>query len=227
MAGAPGGSVKMFYARVVKPAADRVLAGIGLVALSPLLLVLGIALRVKMGSPVVFRQVRIGWKDERFTFLKFRSMTGERDKDGKLLPDERRLTRFGQFVRSSSLDELPQLWNVVRGDMSLIGPRPLLPEYLPRYSAVQRRRHEVRPGITGWAQVKGRNAISWNEKFQFDVWYVDHVSLGLDLKILWMTLLAVAGKKGISQKGHATMPSFSGESDQAVSGGNSGYKNKS
>lgn len=166
-----------------------------------------------MGTPVVFRQTRIGLNNEPFLFMKFRTMTGERGCDGKLLPDELRLTPFGQFLRSSSLDELPQLWNVVRGDMSLIGPRPLLPEYLPRYSAFQRRRHDAAPGITGWAQVKGRNELSWNEKFRLDVWYVEHRSLQLDLRILWMTVLAVAGKKGISQKGQATMTAFLGGDD--------------
>ena len=203
----------MFYVNAVKPAADRILAGVGLLTLSPVLLVLAIAIRRKMGTPVVFRQTRIGLNNEPFLFMKFRTMTGERGCDGKLLPDELRLTPFGQFLRSSSLDELPQLWNVVRGDMSLIGPRPLLPEYLPRYSAFQRRRHDAAPGITGWAQVKGRNELSWNEKFRLDVWYVEHRSLQLDLRILWMTVLAVAGKKGISQKGQATMTAFLGGDD--------------
>jgi len=200
----------MIYTRAVKSAADRIMAAIGLAVVSPLMLVLAIAIRVRMGSPVVFRQTRIGLNDAPFLLLKFRTMTDEQVGDGTLLPDEKRLTPLGRFLRSSSLDELPQLWNVVRGDMSLIGPRPLLPEYLPRYSAFQRRRHEVKPGITGWAQVKGRNELSWQEKFQLDVWYVDHWGLLLDLRILWMTLRVVVGKKGISKKGHATMTAFLG-----------------
>ena len=207
----------MLYLHIVKPAADRILAGIGLLFLSPVMLCLWVAIRVRMGSPVVFRQTRIGLNDEPFMFLKFRSMTSEKGIDGKLLPDEQRLTPFGQFLRSSSLDELPQLWNVVRGDMSLIGPRPLLPQYLPRYSTFQRRRHEVLPGITGWSQVNGRNAISWEEKFKLDVWYVDHRSFRLDVETLWMTAASVLGRRGISRAGHATVPEFMGSA--ANSGG--------
>jgi sugar transferase EpsL len=142
---------------------------------------------------------------------KFRTMTGARDQTGKLLADEKRLTALGRFLRTTSLDELPQLWNVLKGEMTLVGPRPLLPEYLPRYNAFQRRRHEVKPGITGWVQVNGRNALTWEQKFDLDVWYVDHQSLGLDLKILWMTALKVIRRDGISQDGHATMPEFRGE----------------
>jgi lipopolysaccharide/colanic/teichoic acid biosynthesis glycosyltransferase len=204
----------MFYVRVVKPVMDRVLSIVGLVALSPILAILGIAIRRQMGTPVLFRQTRIGLNDEPFLFLKFRSMTGERDEQGNLLPDERRLTAFGKFLRSSSLDELPQLWNVIRGEMSLIGPRPLLPHYLPRYSAFERRRHELRPGITGWCQVNGRNGLSWEEKFKLDVWYVDHRSFFLDMRILRMTAGSVLGRKGISSKGHATMPEFMGSSER-------------
>ena len=200
----------MFYLRVVKPATDRCLAAIGLMALLPFMGVLAAAIRIQMGGPVLFRQVRIGLNDRQFGFLKFRSMTGERDIHGKLLPDEKRLTPFGKFLRASSLDEMPQLFNVVRGDMSLIGPRPLLPQYLPRYSAFERRRHEVKPGITGWAQVNGRNAISWENKLKLDVWYVDHRTLALDLRILWKTAASVVGRRGISRDGHATAPEFQG-----------------
>lgn len=200
----------MIYRRLLKPAADRLLAGLGLVVISPVFLVLALAIKKRMGSPVVFRQTRIGLHDREFLFMKFRTMTGERDSQGRLLPDEKRLTPFGQFLRSSSLDELPQLLNVLRGDMSLIGPRPLLPQYLPRYSAFQRRRHEVKPGITGWSQVNGRNSISWDEKLRLDVWYVDHQSFLLDMKILWLTVASVLVRRGISSEGYATMPEFKG-----------------
>jgi lipopolysaccharide/colanic/teichoic acid biosynthesis glycosyltransferase len=159
---------------------------------------------------VLFRQLRIGHREKVFTFLKFRTMTDVRDQTGKLLADEHRLTALGRFLRSTSLDELPQLWNVLKGDMSLVGPRPLLPEYLPRYTAFQRRRHEVRPGVTGWVQVNGRNSLTWEQKFELDVWYVDHRSLWLDARILWMTVLQVLRREGISQAGHATMPEFVG-----------------
>jgi len=200
----------MLYPRILKPVSDRIFAASGLLLLSPVLLIAALAIRMKMGTPVVFRQTRIGRLDKPFLFLKFRSMTDEKGADGKLLPDDKRLTPFGKFLRSSSLDELPQLWNVARGEMSLIGPRPLLPEYLPRYSAFERRRHEVSPGITGWAQVKGRNQLSWSEKFRLDVFYVDHLGLRLDLQILWMTVCAVLGRRGISQQGHVTMTPFLG-----------------
>lgn len=189
---------------------DRILAGAGLIVTLPAFLFLAMAIRSRMGSPIVFRQTRIGVNDACFGFLKFRTMTQERDDKGSLLPDEKRLTPFGHFLRASSLDEIPQLWNVVMGDMSLVGPRPLLPEYLPRYTAAQRRRHEVKPGITGLAQVKGRNSLTWEEKFALDVWYVDHCNLKLDLEIIWMTVIAVVKREGISQSGHATMPEFLG-----------------
>jgi len=180
-----------------------------------LLLPLGLALaglvRLRLGSPVLFRHVRPGLDGEPFTLLKLRTMRDLRDERGELLPDAVRLTPFGRFLRHTSLDELPELWNVVRGDLSLVGPRPLLLEYLPRYSRDQARRHEVRPGITGWAQVHGRNALSWEEKFDLDVWYVDHLSFGLDLRILLRTPLAVVRREGISAEGHATMPKFEGD----------------
>ena len=189
---------------------DRSLAGIGLVILSPLMLAFAGLIRVRIGKPVLFRLLRIGHREKVFTFLKFRTMTDVRDQTGKLLADEHRLTALGRFLRSTSLDELPQLWNVLKGDMSLVGPRPLLPEYLPRYTAFQRRRHEVRPGVTGWVQVNGRNSLTWEQKFELDVWYVDHRSLWLDARILWMTVLQVLRREGISQAGHATMPEFVG-----------------
>lgn len=175
----------------------------------PLLLLWGLV-RSKLGSPVLFRQVRPGLHGRPFIMVKFRTMTDERDAGGKLLPDAQRLTAFGRFLRVSSLDELPELWNVLRGEMSLVGPRPLLMEYLPLYSSEQARRHEVRPGITGWAQVNGRNAISWEERFKLDVWYVDHRSLWLDLRILWLTVRKVIVGEGISAQGEATMSHFRG-----------------
>ncbi len=162
------------------------------------------------GRPIFFRQVRPGLNGKPFIMYKFRTMTNERDGDGNLLPDDRRLTSFGRFLRSTSLDELPELINVLKGEMSLVGPRPLLMEYLPLYSTEQFRRHEVKPGITGWAQVNGRNAISWEDKFKFDVWYVDNQSFWLDIKILWMTLVKVFKREGISQAGQATMEKFEG-----------------
>ncbi len=177
---------------------------------SPLMALTALAVRLALGSPVLLRQVRPGLHGHPFTFLKFRSMTDARDAAGDLLPDALRLTAFGGCLRRSSLDELPQLINVLRGDMSLVGPRPLLMEYLPLYSPEQARRQNVLPGITGWAQVNGRNALSWDEKFALDVWYVDHLSFTLDLKILWLTFLNIIRPRGISQAGHATMPKFTG-----------------
>lgn len=166
--------------------------------------------RRKLGSPVLFKQVRPGLHGKPFKMVKFRTMTYERGTNGALLPDAQRLTSFGRYLRASSLDELPEMWNVLRGEMSLVGPRPLLMEYLPLYSPEQARRHEVRPGITGWAQVNGRNAISWVDKFALDVWYVDHRSLWLDVRILWLTLCKVFMRDGISAPGEATMPRFEG-----------------
>ena len=189
---------------------DLVLSFLGLVILSPVLLLIGLLVRLRLGSPVLFRQVRPGLHGEPFFTYKFRTMTDERDADGKLFPDKQRLTRFGKFLRSTSLDELPELMNVLKGEMSLVGPRPLLMEYLPLYSPEQARRHMVRPGITGWAQVNGRNAIEWEDKFRLDVWYVENRSFRLDLKILWMTLIKVFRREGISRDGHATMPFFKG-----------------
>lgn len=181
----------------------------GLILLSPLIGGIALLLRVTQGN-VLFRQQRPGIRGEPFTVLKFCTMNNKRDANGDLLPDSERLTKLGRTLRSLSLDELPQLWNVLRGDMSLVGPRPLLMQYLGRYTAEQARRHKVRPGITGWAQVNGRNAIRWEEKFALDVWYVDHVSFALDWRILWLTLLRVIRPQGISRDGHATMPEFLG-----------------
>lgn len=183
--------------------------GVLLVLALPLLLLAGVV-RHKLGSPVLFCQVRPGLRGHPFKMVKFRTMTDERGAGGELLPDALRLTRFGRFLRASSLDELPELWNVLRGEMSLVGPRPLLMEYLPLYSPDQARRHEVRPGITGWAQIHGRNAVSWDQRFQLDVWYVDHRSLWLDVKILWLTVRKVLVREGINAQGDATMPRFTG-----------------
>lgn len=189
---------------------DLVVCTLGLLALALALLALIYLVRRKLGSPVFFTQVRPGLHGKPFQMVKFRTMTDERGRDGQLLPDAVRLTPFGRFLRATSLDELPELWNVLKGDMSLVGPRPLLMEYLPLYSPVQARRHEVRPGITGWAQVNGRNALSWDDKFRLDVWYVDNQSLWLDIKILWMTVRKVLVREGISAAGEATMPRFTG-----------------
>ena len=194
----------------MKRLADLALALVGLVALLPLLLVLGLLVRRKLGSPVFFRQIRPGLAGAPFTMLKFRTMTDACDARGALLADAQRLTRFGHFLRATSLDELPELWSVLRGDMSLVGPRPLLMEYLPLYTPEQARRHEVRPGITGWAQVNGRNAISWEDKFRLDVWYVDNQSFWLDLRILFLTVARVVTGFGVSAPGEATMPRFTG-----------------
>lgn len=195
----------------MKRLSDLTAAAIAFLLIWPLLLALALLVRVKLGSPVLFTQLRPGLHGRPFRMYKFRSMTDARDSRGNLLPDEQRLTPFGKFLRSSSLDELPELINVLKGEMSLVGPRPLLMEYLPLYSPEQARRHEVRPGITGWAQVNGRNAISWREKFRLDVWYVDNRSFLLDLRILRLTLARVFKRDGISQAGQATMEKFQGD----------------
>lgn len=189
---------------------DIVLAAAALLLLFPLLIVLSLLIRSYMGAPVIFRQVRPGLNGAPFELLKFRTMRDAVDANGVPLPDGERLTPFGHFLRSTSLDELPELWNVLKGNMSLVGPRPLLMEYLPRYTDEQARRHEVRPGLTGWAQINGRNALSWEEKFALDVWYVDNQSMKLDLRILWLTILSVLRRDGISADGEATMPKFQG-----------------
>ncbi|MBP8150505.1 MAG: sugar transferase [Xylophilus sp.] len=189
---------------------DIVVSACALLVLALPLLVVVWLVRRKLGSPVFFTQVRPGMHGKPFKMVKFRSMTSERGPDGELLPDAMRLTPFGRLLRSTSLDELPELWNVLKGDMSLVGPRPLLMEYLPLYSPEQARRHEVRPGITGWAQVNGRNAISWEDKFKLDTWYVDNRSFWLDIKILWLTVKKVVVREGISAAGEATMSKFTG-----------------
>jgi len=189
---------------------DLLTATLSLLLLALPLGLLAWLIRSKLGSPVFFTQVRPGLYGTPLTIIKFRTMTDERGPDGQLLPDAERLTPFGRFLRDTSLDEVPGLWNVLRGDMSLVGPRPLLKEYLPLYTPEQARRHEVRPGITGWAQVNGRNAISWEEKFALDVWYVDNRTFWLDIKILWLTIKKVLVRDGISAQGEATMPRFTG-----------------
>jgi lipopolysaccharide/colanic/teichoic acid biosynthesis glycosyltransferase len=186
-----------------------------LILISPLLGLIGVLVWISMGRPVFFRQLRPGLHGKPFGLLKFRTMTEDRDAKDGWLPDEKRLTRIGRFLRSASLDELPELFNVLKGDMSLVGPRPLLMQYLHRYTPDQARRHEVKQGLTGWAQVNGRNAITWEEKFKLDVWYVDHQSLWLDLKIIGMTVLKVIRREGISEEGHATAEEFMGSHAKA------------
>jgi len=198
------------YTIFFKKVLDFILASIAMVLLSPIILILIILIKLKLGSPVFFKQQRPGYRGKLFTLYKFRTMTDERDTEGKLLSDENRLTKLGRFLRSSSLDELPEFINVAKGEMSFVGPRPLLVEYLPLYSEIQMRRHDVKPGITGWAQINGRNELSWLEKFELDVWYVDNISFILDIKILWLTLCKVLSREGISQKGKATMEKFTG-----------------
>jgi lipopolysaccharide/colanic/teichoic acid biosynthesis glycosyltransferase len=194
------------------------LAVLALLVLTVPLLVIASIVRFKLGSPVLFTQTRPGLYGQPFKMIKFRTMTDQRDFNGRLLPDAERLTSFGRFLRASSLDELPELWNVLRGDMSLVGPRPLLMEYLPLYSAEQARRHEVRPGITGWAQVNGRNSLSWDEKFKLDVWYVDNQNIWIDIKILFMTVRKVFVRDGIAAKGEATMSRFIGNKNSEGQG---------
>jgi lipopolysaccharide/colanic/teichoic acid biosynthesis glycosyltransferase len=205
-----------FYRRIGKRALDLGLAVPALVVLAPVGLVVGGLTRLKLGGPVLFRQPRPGQNDRVFELIKFRTMSNARDANGELLPDAERLTPFGMRVRRLSLDELPTLWNVVRGDMSFVGPRPLLVQYLDRYTPEQRRRHDVAPGITGWAQIHGRNAIGWEEKFELDVWYVENVSLRTDLGILLRTAVQVLGRRDISADGHATMPEFEGSHEESA-----------
>jgi lipopolysaccharide/colanic/teichoic acid biosynthesis glycosyltransferase len=189
---------------------DILAASLSLLLLSPVIFIVALQIRRKLGSPVFFKQTRPGVNGTPFEMVKFRTMLNASDEQGNPLPDDQRMTPFGSFLRSSSLDELPELWNVLKGDMSLVGPRPLLMEYLPLYTKEQYRRHEVRPGVTGWAQINGRNAISWEDKFQLDVWYVEHQSLWLDLKILFLTVRKVLVRDGISGDGEATMSRFTG-----------------
>lgn len=198
------------YEKYIKRLLDIVLSGCALIVLSPVLLVTAALVRIKLGSPVIFCQERPGRDEKVFMLHKFRSMSDERDANGELLPDEERLGRFGSALRSTSLDELPELWDIFRGKMSIIGPRPLLVKYLPLYNAEQHRRHAVRPGLTGWAQVHGRNLASWEERFAYDVDYVDHISFALDMKIIFMTVRCVFAREGISAEGSATMEAFTG-----------------
>lgn len=193
---------------------DVVFSLLGLLILFPVILLVAWRVRKKLGSPVLFKQERPGLHGKSFHMIKFRTMRDAVDSNGRPLPDSERLTPFGRFLRSSSLDELPELWNVVKGDMSLVGPRPLLMQYLPLYSDEQRRRHEVKPGVTGWAQINGRNSLSWDEKFKLDVWYVDNHTLWLDLKIIFLTIKKVLIKEGISQENNATMEAFTGSIEQ-------------
>ncbi|NSW75757.1 MAG: sugar transferase [Candidatus Atribacteria bacterium] len=200
----------IWYQKFGKRLLDLTLATVAMVVFSPVILIVALLIYFTMGRPVFFRQRRPGLYGKPFLLYKFRTMLELYDNEGKPLPDEKRLTKLGKFLRRTSLDELPELWNILRGDMSFVGPRPLLMEYLPRYTPEQARRHEVKPGLTGWAQVNGRNAISWEEKFKLDVWYVDHWSLALDFRILWRTLFLVLKGEGINAEGHATMPEFRG-----------------
>ena len=198
---------------MIKRIFDIIASTLGLLLLAPVIVGVALKIRRKLGSPVLFRQVRPGKDGKPFEMVKFRTMRDAIDKDGNPLPDSERMIAFGAFLRSTSLDELPELWNVLKGDMSLVGPRPLLMDYLPLYSKEQHRRHEVRPGVTGWAQVNGRNAISWEDKFKLDVWYVENRSLWLDLKIIYMTIKKVLVRDGISAEGEATMSKFKGNSN--------------
>ena len=204
------GKIRGFYRRFGKRTLDIVLATIALMLLSPVALVVAVAIRVAMGSPVIFRQVRSGLHGKPFVMYKFRTMLDLRDKQGNLLPDEQRLTRLGRFLRRFSLDEIPELWNVLKGDMSAVGPRPLLMEYLPLYTSEQMRRHDVKPGMAGPVIMSGRNLLSWEEKFKLDVWYVDNLSFGTDLKILLLTALKVLRGEGVSFPGYETAPRFTG-----------------
>jgi len=198
------------YEKYIKRALDFIFAFLGLLILSPIILILGMLVRVKLGSPIIFKQKRPGKREKIFTLYKFRTMTDQRDENGELLSDEIRLTKFGKLLRSTSLDELPELWNIIRGDMSIVGPRPLLVRYLPLYNERQRRRHDVRPGFTGLAQVNGRNSISWEEKFEWDVKYVENITFKNDVKIIWNTVAVVLKREGVSSKTSETMEEFKG-----------------
>ncbi len=204
------------YRKYIKRVLDFTLSLIALIILSPIYLVLAILVRIKLGSPIIFKQERPGLNEKIFTLYKFRTMTDEKDKNGKLLPDEVRLTKFGKFLRSTSLDELPELINIIKGDMSIVGPRPLLVEYLPLYNEKQRCRHNVRPGLTGYAQISGRNSISWEEKFNDDLMYIENITFIEDLKIVLKTALKVIKREGISQEGNATMEKFTGNKEDKM-----------
>lgn len=199
---------------MLKSIFDKTLALFLIILFSPIYIIVSLLIFFKMGSPILFRQKRPGYKEEIFGIYKFRTMTNEKDANGNLLPDDKRLVGIGKFIRSTSLDELPQLFNVLKGEMSFVGPRPLLIEYLPLYNQKQKRRHDVKPGITGWAQVNGRNAISWEQKFDYDVWYVDNQSFWLDIKILWLTFLKVVKRSDISSGTSSTMEKFTGSKNE-------------
>jgi sugar transferase EpsL len=203
---------------MMKRVLDIVLSLIGLLLVSPVFIVLTLLIRAKLGSPVFFKQIRPGMDTKPFEMIKFRTMTNEKDEHGDLLPNEKRMTKFGMFLRSSSLDELPELINVLKGEMSLVGPRPLLMDYLPYFSEKQNRRHDVKPGITGWAQVNGRNAIGWDKKLELDVWYVENRTFWLDVKIILMTIMKVLKRDGITHEGHVAMPRFDEHVKQQRSG---------
>lgn len=204
------------YRKYIKRVLDFTLSLIALIILSPIYLVLAILVRIKLGSPIIFKQERPGLNEKIFTLYKFRTMTDEKDESGKLLPDEVRLTKFGKFLRSTSLDELPELINIIKGDMSIVGPRPLLVEYLPLYNEKQKCRHNVRPGLTGYAQISGRNSISWEEKFNDDLMYIENITFMEDLKIVLKTVLKVVKRDGISQEGNATMEKFTGNKEDKM-----------
>lgn len=204
------------YRKYIKRPMDIILSLCALIVLSPLMLVIAVLVKINLGSPIIFKQQRPGLNEKIFTLYKFRTMTDERDENGDLLPDSARLTRFGKFLRSTSLDELPELFNILKGDMSIVGPRPLLVQYLPLYNEHQKRRHEVRPGLTGLAQISGRNAISWEERFNLDVKYVDNISFIGDWKIILTTIKKVLIREGINQTGEATMEIFKGSNNKAV-----------
>ena len=199
---------------MLKSIFDKTLALFLIILFSPIYIVVSLLIFFKMGKPILFRQKRPGYKEKIFGIYKFRTMTNEKDEFGNLLPDDKRLVGIGKFIRSTSLDELPQLFNVLKGEMSFVGPRPLLEEYLPLYNEKQKRRHDVKPGITGWAQVNGRNAISWEQKFDYDVWYVDNQSFWLDIKILWLTFLKVVKRSDISSSTSSTMEKFTGSKNE-------------
>jgi len=213
--------MKGWYRKCGKRIFDIVVSAVALIVLSPIALMVAVAIRVRMGSPVIFRQVRAGLRGKPFVLYKFRTMLDLRDEEGNLLPDEQRLTNLGKLIRRLSLDEIPELWNVLKGDMSLVGPRPLLMEYLPLYTPEQARRHEVKPGMAGPVIMSGRNLLDWEQKFKLDVWYVDHLSFLLDLKILILTFWNVLKQEGISHEGHVTMPRFGCTSSKDVNKGDS------
>lgn len=205
------------YRRYLKRTIDFVLSLLGIIILSPILLITALLVRIKLGSPVIFKQIRPGYKEKTFILYKFRTMTDSKDEKGILLPDEVRLTDFGKLLRKTSLDELPELFNIVKGDMSIVGPRPLLVRYLPRYNVQQKRRHEVRPGLTGLAQINGRNAIGWDKKFEYDIKYVDNVTFMHDIKIILFTIIKVVKRDGINSETVATMEEFKGnQNDDAL-----------